>query len=88
MLFPVLLIYHTLPSKIFYITTTPIVGYNNSHSFSQREEEASEGMCHPWRGERLRPHTHGPSGIHERLNCCVKNLRKNVVSQCFIVSCS
>ena len=50
---------------ILYIKTN----YNLSHSLIHMAEDASDGICQPPRGDRLNPHTLGPSGIHERLNC-------------------
>jgi hypothetical protein len=56
-----------------------------SQSLSHMADEASEGIDQPPRGDRLKPHTHGPSGMQERLNCWLKKRRQNVVSQCLIV---
>ena len=67
-------------------THTDNHGYSRSHSSIHMAADASLGMCQPHRGDRLTGVACGPSGIHERLNCCVKNLRQNTVSQCFISS--
>ena len=48
----------------------------------------SAGIIHPPWGLRLHLPVTGPSGIHERLNCCIKNRRMNVVSHFFMVSAS
>ncbi len=42
----------------------------------QRMLCASEGMRQSPRGERLTEPTFGPSGMHERLNCCWKKRRQ------------
>ena len=47
----------------------------------QMEALASLGMRQSPRGDRLTEPTFGPSGRHERLNCCEKNRRTNVASQ-------
>ena len=49
---------------------------------------ASEAIFQPPRGERLTSQTFGPSGIHERLNCWLKNLLMKVFSHFFMVSSS
>lgn len=49
--------------------------YRFSNSSSQSAAEASEGMRQSPRGDKLTDPIFTPSGIHERLNCCEKNLR-------------
>ena len=46
-----------------------------SSSFSHIFRELSDGIRQSPRGESATLPTFGPSGIHERLNCWVKNLR-------------
>lgn len=62
--------------------------YDNSllHSSIHAAAEASLGMRQSPLGLRLQLPTFGPSGRHERLNCCEKKRRKKVVSHFFIVS--
>lgn len=57
------------------------------HSSIHSAEAASLGIRQSPRGDNDNP-TFGPSGRHERLNCWLKNLRQNVVSQCFMVALS
>ena len=49
-------------------------------------DAASEGILNAPRGEREISVTRGPSGIAERLNCCVKNLLVNISRYFFIYS--
>ena len=63
-------------------------GYRLSHSFSHCADTASEGMRQSPRGLSDTLPTYGPSGKQERLNCCVKKRRTNVVSHFFIVASS
>ena len=60
--------------------------YSLSHWSSHIWAVASLGMRQSPRGLRLTLPTLGPSGRHERLNCCVKKRRINTLSQCFISS--
>lgn len=55
---------------------------SSSHSFTQ----ASEGIRQSPRGERVTLPTFGPSGRHERLNCCEKKRFRKTVSHFFTVS--
>ena len=64
------------------------ISYKLSISSSHKALEASEGIRQSPRGLRLTLPTLGPSGRHERLNCCAKKRRKKVWSQCFIVASS
>ena len=47
---------------------------------------ASDGIIQSPRGERPTDPTFGPSGMHERLNCWLKNLLQKVFSHFSIVS--
>lgn len=58
-----------------------------NYSF-QRSFAASEGMRQSPRGDSDTLPTFGPSGRHERLNCCWKNLRRKMFSQWRMVSSS
>ena len=49
--------------------------YNDFISSSHNFEEASLGIRQSPRGERVTLPTFGPSGRHERLNCCEKKRR-------------
>ena len=59
-----------------------------SHSLIHNEAQASLGMRQSPRGDNPTMPTFGPSGKHERLNCCEKNRRQNVVSHFLIVALS
>ena len=62
--------------------------YNCSHCCIHSALTASDGIRQSPRGDKVTVPTFGPSGRQERLNCCVKNRRTNVVSHFFIVSLS
>ena len=52
------------------------------------EKEASEGILKSPLGDKLTEPIFIPSGIQERLNCCVKNLFINTFNHFLIVSVS
>lgn len=56
--------------------------------FTNASKYASEGILKSPLGERETSPTFMPSGIHERLNCWVKNLFKKIFSHFTIVSLS
>ena len=60
--------------------------YKSSHSFNHNVLLASLGMRQSPRGESDTLPTLGPSGRQERLNCCEKKRRQNVVSHFLMVS--
>lgn len=60
----------------FFIFSDPF--YNERASSIHNVAAASLGIRQSPRGERLIEPTLGPSGMHERLNCCAKKRRKNV----------
>ena len=57
-----------------------------SISFSQTLAEASLGIRQSPRGESVTVPTFGPSGRHDRLNCCAKNRRQKVFNHFKITS--
>ena len=62
--------------------------YRFSASLSQSAETASLGIRQSPRGDSVTVPTLGPSGRQERLNCCVKKRRTNVVSHFLMVASS
>ena len=60
--------------------------YKSSHSFNHNVLQASLGIRQSPRGESDTLPTLGPSGRQERLNCCEKKRRQNVVSHFLMVS--
>ena len=59
-----------------------------AYSGRKAEFTASEGILQSPLGERETEPTLGPSGIHERLNCCAKKRRMNTFSHLSTVSAS
>lgn len=68
-------LYSIVCRREFFDDLRYIFYFKFSISSSQRADEASEGMRQSPRGERVTVPIFGPSGRHERLNCCEKNLR-------------
>ena len=59
-----------------------------SASASHRLPDASDGIRQSPLGLSVTEPTFGPSGMHERLNCCWKKRRQKVLSQWRMVSSS
>ena len=75
---------------LLFITVLRLPGFGKADSmaYSGRKAEftASEGILQSPLGERETEPTLGPSGIHERLNCCAKKRRMNTFSHLSTVS--
>ena len=57
-----------------------------SASASHKLPDASDGIRQSPLGLSVTEPTFGPSWMHERLNCCWKNRRQNIFSQCRITA--
>lgn len=69
-----------------YLNIYSVYYFSLSASSSHSRADASDGIRQSPRGESVTVPTFGPSGRQERLNCCAKNLRRKVRSQCSITS--